>query len=40
MVSEWVQTVLADLIDIKHGFAFKVSFIREEECDDVSVDAW
>ena len=35
MVSEWVQTVLADLIDIKHGFAFKGAFIREEECDDV-----
>jgi len=35
MVSEWVQTSLADLIDIKHGFAFKGAFIREEECDDV-----
>ncbi len=35
MVSEWVQTSLADLIDIKHGFAFKGTFIREEECDDV-----
>ena len=23
MVSEWVQTSFADLIDIKHGFAFK-----------------
>ena len=35
MVSEWVQISLADLIDIKHGFAFKGAFIREEECDDV-----
>ena len=35
MVSAWVQTSLADLIDIKHGFAFKGAFIREEECDDV-----
>ena len=35
MADEWVQTSLADLIDIKHGFAFKGAFIREEECDDV-----
>ena len=35
MRSGWIQTSLADLIDIKHGFAFKGAFIREEECDDV-----
>ena len=35
MRSGWIQTSLADLIDIKHVFAFKGAFIREEECDDV-----
>ena len=32
---DWVQTSLADLIDIKHGFAFKGTFINEEEGGDV-----
>ena len=35
VVGEWVQTSLADLIDIKHGFAFKGAFIHEEQCGDV-----
>ena len=33
--SDWVQTSLADLIDVRHGFAFKGVFINEEECRDV-----
>ena len=32
---EWVQKSLSDLIDIRHGFAFKGAFIHEEECGDV-----
>ena len=32
---DWVQTSLADLIDIRHGFAFKGSYINEEESGDV-----
>ena len=35
VAGEWVQTSLSDLIDIRHGFAFKGAFIREEECDDI-----
>ncbi len=35
VAGEWVQTSLADLIDIRHGFAFKGAFIHEEECGDV-----
>ena len=35
MPGEWGQTSLADLIDIRHGFAFKGAFISEEECGDV-----
>ena len=31
----WGQTSFSDLIDIKHGFAFKGAFIREEECGDI-----
>ena len=32
---EWVPKSLSDLIDIRHGFAFKGAFIREEECGDI-----
>ena len=32
---KWVQKSLSDLIDIRHGFAFKGAFIHEEECGDV-----
>ena len=32
---EWVPKSLSDLIDIRHGFAFKEAFIREEECGDI-----
>ena len=35
MAGEWGKTSLADLIDIRHGFAFKGAFISEEECGDV-----
>ena len=35
MVREWSETTLGDLIDIKHGFAFKGQFIHEEPRGDV-----
>ena len=35
MGSEWVEKSLGDLIDIKHGFAFKGEFLRDEPAGDV-----
>ena len=35
MVHEWRETSLGDLIDIKHGFAFKGNFIHDEPSKDV-----
>ena len=35
MACEWRETSLGDLIDIKHGFAFKGQFIHDEPSGDV-----
>ena len=35
LVDEWREIKLGDLIDIKHGFAFKGQLIHEETCGDV-----
>ena len=35
MVPKWCDTSLGDLIEIKHGFAFKGNFINDEPCEDV-----
>ena len=35
VAGEWRKTTLGDLIDIKHGFAFKGHFIHDEPCGDV-----
>ncbi len=35
MASEWVEKSLGDLIEIKHGFAFKGEFFREEPPGDI-----
>ncbi len=35
MASEWVAQSLGDLIDIKHGFAFKGEFFRDEPPGDI-----
>ena len=35
MVGEWRETLLGELIDIKHGFAFKGEFFCDEPRDDI-----
>lgn len=35
MRAEWIETSLGDLIDIKHGFAFKGQFFRDEPPGDI-----
>ena len=35
MVSKWVECLLGDLIDVKHGFAFQGEFIHDEPRSDV-----
>jgi type I restriction enzyme S subunit len=34
-VSGWVQYCLGDLIDVKHGFAFRGEFFRDEPPGDI-----
>jgi type I restriction enzyme, S subunit len=35
MAGEWVETSLGDIVDIKHGFAFKGAFFRDEPPGDI-----
>ncbi|HRZ83251.1 MAG TPA: restriction endonuclease subunit S, partial [Candidatus Hydrogenedentes bacterium] len=35
MAGEWQDCALADLIDVKHGFAFQGRFISDEACGDI-----
>src|SRR6266478_6385794 len=35
MVGKWQPTALADVIDVKHGFAFQGEFIHEEPRGDI-----
>ncbi|MCK4596755.1 restriction endonuclease subunit S, partial [bacterium] len=35
MVGEWIEKTLGDLIDIKHGYAFKGEFFRDEPPGDI-----
>src|SRR5436190_3176825 len=35
MEGEWQPTILGELIDVKHGFAFQGEFIHDEPCGDI-----